>query len=223
MRKLVDGILHFKREVRPQYAHVFEDLATGQAPAALFICCADSRVVPNLLSGAYPGELFVDRNAGNIIAPGHPDTGESHSDESEAASLEYAIQYLHVPDVVVMGHSNCGAMKALYDGRNVPGAPNLVAWLRHGEGAMTKLREKGGMDPTLPPVDQLSQWNVLEQLDHVRTYPCVSNALKKGTVRLHAWWFDVAEANIHVFDKDEGRYLLLTPEYAETMLQKMGL
>lgn len=223
MRKLVEGILHFKKEVRPQYAHVFEDLAAGQSPAALFICCADSRVVPNLLSSTYPGELFVDRNAGNIIPPGHPETGESHSDESEAASLEYAIQYLHVPDVVVMGHSNCGAMKALLDGRNVPGAPNLVAWLRHAEPALQRLREKGALDPAWPKVDQLSQWNVLEQLEHVKSYPCVAKALGAGTVRLHAWWFDVAMANVHVFDQEAGRYALLTPEHAEKMLQRLGL
>src|SRR4051812_40341649 len=116
MKKLRQGIVDFRKSRRPEYAATFARLALGQAPDALFVACSDSRVVPNLFASTEPGDLFVLRNVGNIVAPcgAH---GASESDESEGAALEFAILSLKVNDVIVCGHSECGAMRALTEGR----------------------------------------------------------------------------------------------------------
>src|SRR5689334_15532005 len=131
MKKLIDGIVDFRRHRRPDYAATFAKLALDQKPDALFVACSDSRVVPNLFASSEPGDLFVLRNVGNLIAPCGPD-GISVSDESEPAALEFAIQGLKVRDIVVCGHSSCGAMITLHDETKGVDAPHFKAWLRHG-------------------------------------------------------------------------------------------
>src|SRR5271156_4408924 len=115
MKKLRQGIVEFRRTRRPEYAATFARLALGQAPDALFVACSDSRVAPNLFASTEPGDLFVLRNVGNIVAPCGAD-GASERDETEAAALDFAILNLKVSDVIVCGHSECAAMRALVDG-----------------------------------------------------------------------------------------------------------
>src|SRR5260221_13880361 len=116
MKKLVKGIIDFRRKGLPGYREKFGHLALGQSPDTLFIACSDSRVVPNLFASANPGDLFVIRNVGNLIPPCGP-RGRSLSDESEAAAIEFAIETLKITDIIVCGHSECGAMRALNNGR----------------------------------------------------------------------------------------------------------
>src|SRR5579864_5678527 len=133
MKKLVKGIIDFQKNVRPNYRETFARLALGQSPDTLFIACSDSRVAPNVFASTDPGDMFVIRNVGNIVPPCGGDHGLSSADESEAAAIEFAVLNLKVTDVIVCGHSECGAMQALLNGREKVNSPNLKAWLRHGE------------------------------------------------------------------------------------------
>src|SRR6266849_3687264 len=124
MRKLVQGIVEFRRSRRPDYAETFSRLALRQKPDALYIACSDSRVAINVFASTEPGDLFVVRNPGNIVSPAAPD-GLSVGDESEAAAIEFAVGQLEVRDIIVCGHSSCGAMSALLRGREDVSAPHL--------------------------------------------------------------------------------------------------
>lgn len=186
MRKLLRGIVDFRTNVRPSYRETFARLALGQAPDALLVACSDSRVVPNLFASTEPGDLFVVRNVGNLVPPSSPD-GRSVSDESEAAAIEFAGMALRVQDVIVCGHSECGAMRGLIDPSGLPpGAPNLRGWLRHGEPALRRLRTGERLRGDWAAHNLLSQLNVLQQLDHLRSYPVVKERVAAGRLRLHA-------------------------------------
>jgi carbonic anhydrase len=222
MKKLLRGIIEYREKVLPDYKERFAELAKGQSPDALFISCSDSRVEPSLVASSDPGELFVMRNAGNLVPIAH-DSGHSTGDESEAAGIEYALAALHVRDIVVCGHSSCGAMKAVLDGKLPPGAPNLVAWLRHADAAATMLKEKGPLDPERPLYDQLSQWNVLVQLDHCRSYPMVAKLVEERAVRLTALWFEIATGSVHVYDDETQRFQELCGDFAKKILARYEL
>ncbi len=219
MEKLLRGIVDFRENQLHAYAETFAKLAHGQSPDALFIACSDSRVVPHLFASTDPGELFVMQNVGNLM-PAAFASGHSLADESEAAAVEFAIGALKVDDIVVCGHSNCGAMKAVMTGQVPPGMPNLEAWLQHAEPALDRLREKGPFDPTLPPVDQLSQWNVLLQLEHLHTYPIVEEAVQNGKLRLSAFWFDVGTGKVFTFDETASRFLPIEGEFAAQLIDR---
>src|SRR5205807_8120612 len=177
MKKLIQGIVEFRQNVRPEYRDKFAQLALGQAPDTLFIACSDSRVVPNVFASADPGDLFVIRNVGNLIEPADGD-GVSQGDASEAAAIEFALANLAVKDIIVCGHSECGAMHALLKGRNSVEPFHLRSWPRHGEAALQRLEQSPAPDPSLARHNQLSQLNVLAQIDHLRSYPLVRERLQ---------------------------------------------
>lgn len=212
MKKLLDGIVEFRQKVRPSYREKFARLALGQSPDCLFFACSDSRVVPNLFASTEPGDLFVVRNVGNIVPPCDV-RGHSVGDRSEGAAIEFALQVLGVGDVVVCGHSECGAMRALIAGDAPADAPNLQEWLAMGRGALDALEEAPFAGPPLAPHNRLSQVNVLRQLDHLRTYTPVRQRLAAGTLRLHAWWFDLAAAEVLEFDEDARRFVPVGAEH----------
>lgn len=204
MEKLIRGIREFRRTRGPGTVERFAKLALGQSPDALFIACSDSRVVPNLFASTEPGDLLVVRNVGNLVAPCGPD-GRSGSDESEAAALEFAVRGLRVKDIIVCGHSECAAMRSLLEPEKAFAEPHFRAWLRHGEPALK--RREGAAD--LSPLNRLTQANVLQQLDHLRTYRVVADAEREGRVALHGWWFDIARADVHAWDAAADRFALV--------------
>ena len=208
MKKLLQGIADFHHRVRPGVREAFARLALGQAPDCLFVACSDSRVVPNLFASTDPGDLFVVRNVGNLVPP-CGDGGLSVGDRSEGAAIEFAVLNLGVRDVVVCGHSECGAMRAMLATRPLPGAPNLHDWLHHGEASMRRLEGDPGFGLGLPEHDRLGQANVLQQLEHLRGYPAVREAMHQGRLRLHGWWFDIAGAEVHAYDADLHRFVPL--------------
>ncbi|MET7378845.1 carbonic anhydrase [Streptomyces sp. NPDC005526] len=174
MQPLIDNARTFGQ--RPEE---FAGLAEGQSPQVLFITCSDSRVVPALITGARPGELFELRTAGNIVPPhtsGHP-TGE-------AATIEYAVEVLGVRDVVVCGHSHCGAVGALVRGDDLDAVPAVRDWLA---GATPRPEGPAGD----PAVAEGVQSHVLTQLLRLRAYPCVAGKLDSGRLTLHAWYYEV--------------------------------
>jgi carbonic anhydrase len=209
MRKLVQGIVDYRNRVRPTARETFARLALGQSPDVLFIACSDSRVAINVFASTEPGDLFVVRNVGNIIAPAAPD-GLSVADESEAAAIEFAVGNLKVRDIIVCGHSSCGAMTALVRGRENVRAPHLKSWLRHAERALERVADPSGPNA----VDQLSQQNALLQLEHLLTYPIVEEAVKRKALRLHSFWFDIANAEVLVHHPDLARFVPLDERQA---------
>ncbi len=220
MKKLISGIVDFRKKLRPVYKETFAQLALGQRPDTLFIACSDSRVVPNVFASSDPGDLFVVRNVGNLIPP-CGEKGRSSSDESEAAAIEFSLLTLPVAAIIVCGHSECGAMDALVKRQAPAGAPNLNSWLRHGKGSLQKLTEGNTLGDHLEKHNQLSQLNVLEQMNHLRTYPIVRDRIREGTLRLHGWWFDIKEAEVYEYDTEEGKFLLIDEAYAKVLLDRI--
>ena len=213
-------IVEFREKVRPRVRETFARLALGQSPDALLIACSDSRVVPNLFASTEPGDLFVVRNPGNLISPCGPG-GLSVSDESEAAAIEFSTLGLNVRDIIVCGHSECGAMRMLLDGRKDLPAPHLLSWLRHAEGALKRFQAGERMPSELAPHNHLSQFNVLRQLDHLRTYKVVQERITAGSLRLHAWWFDIAEAEVLAYDDGEKRFIVIDDAEATRIIGRL--
>lgn len=215
MKKLVRGIVEFRQKALKSYREKFEQLALGQSPDTLFIACSDSRVAANVFASTEPGDLFVIRNVGNMI-PCCGVNGHSLSDESEAAAIEFAINNLNVEHIVVCGHSECGAMHAILSDRNKVATPHLRAWLRHGEKSLAVLDRI--TDESLSPVNKLSQSNVLQQLEHLRSYPLVKQRIDSGTLQLHAWWFELAGASVYAYDKDLDKFIMIDEAVASKIL-----
>jgi carbonic anhydrase len=219
MKKLIRGIVDFRKNVRAGYKDVFARLALGQRPDTLFIACSDSRVVPNLFASSDPGDLFVVRNVGNLIPPcGAPD--RRSGEDSEAAAIEFGLHALPITDVIVCGHSECGAMMALARGLSQLESPFLKSWLRHGESSLRRLDSAIPGDQHLERHNRLSRANVLEQIEHLKTYPIVRERLQAGRLRLHGWWFDIKEADVYEFAADEGSFRLIDEDYASILLQR---
>ena len=216
MKKLLNGIVDFRKNVRPTVKDTFALLALGQRPDTLFIACSDSRVVPNLFASTEPGDLFVIRNVGNLIPPYQ---ANSKALGSEAAAIEFGLSNLPITEVIVCGHSECGAIGALSKGEPT-GAPAIDCWLHHGAGSLRQLESGASLGNHLERHNQLSQLNVLEQLEHLKTYPVVQERLASGQLRLHGWYFDIKEANVYEYEPSEGRFHLIDESYATTLLNR---
>ena len=195
--RLLEGAQAFRKEVFGENRTLFEDLARGQSPHTLFIACADSRVSPDLITQARPGELFVLRNIGNIV-PGY---GEMLGGVS--AVVEYAVSALRVTDIVICGHTDCGAMKALSDpaGNGLDEMPTVRSWLRNAAAARTVARSLSSVSPQRDPMRLLVEQNVLLQLTHLRTHPSVAARVAEGRLLLHGWIYDVETGEVVVSDE----------------------
>ena len=217
MKKLLNGIVDFRKNVRPTVKDTFAQLALGQRPDTLFIACSDSRVVPNLFASTEPGDLFVIRNVGNLIPP-YTEDHSSHG--SEAAAIQFGLSNLPITEVIVCGHSECGAIGALAAGTKNPSAPAFDCWLRHAQGSLEHLEGGATLGHHLERHNQLSQLNVLSQLEPLKTYPVVREGLASGQLRLHGWYFDIKEANVYEYEPSEGRFHLIDEAYATTLLNR---
>jgi carbonic anhydrase len=205
MEHIIDGVLRFQREVHPNQEALFHSLALAQAPSAMFIGCSDSRIVPEMLTDQGPGELFVVRNAGNIVPPHSSEPG------GVTASIEYAIAVLGIPDIVICGHSGCGAMTAILRGsEQLEKLPAVARWLHYADHARdTVAREfsrdhhHGHQHDHSAEADQLNALvheNVLAQLDNLLTHPRVVAAVAKKQLRLHGWVYDIGSGRVDTYD-----------------------
>lgn len=194
MKKLIDGALHFQREVFPKQRAVYRKLAASQSPRWLFIACSDSRVMPSVLMQTGPGELFICRNAGNIV-PAHGDSSGGVS-----ATIEYAVQVLNVKHIIVCGHSDCGAMKAVLHPEKVATLPAVAKWVAYADRARAVVLESPNRDSEQKMLERLTQENVLAQLDNLRTLPSVAAKLKAKTLAIHGWLYDIASGEFRVWD-----------------------
>ncbi|MEZ0068369.1 carbonic anhydrase [Streptacidiphilus sp. MAP12-20] len=202
MNKMAEGFQRFSREVFPTQAALFKKLATTHQPTALFIGCSDARVVPELITQTDPGELFVIRTAGNLVPP------HMQGADGVAASIEYAVNVLGVADVIVCGHSACGAMTALASGSDLSGLPAVAGWLHHADAA--KARTDAGEQLTgADRVAALVRDNVLAQLTNLRTHPSVAKALVRDELTLHGWVYDIGTGSAELLDLTSGRFVAL--------------
>ncbi len=201
MRKLVAGIHRFQSGVFGAQRDLFERLSKGQEPDALFITCSDSRVSPTLITQTVPGDLFILRNAGNIIPPYGPIHG------GEAATIEYAIEALAVKDIIVCGHTHCGAMKAVLDPVALEKLPATKGWLTYAEATRRVIRTHYNDLPEDEKLETCIEENVLVQIENLRTHPSVLAAMTRGLLRLHAWVYEIETGNVIAFDSDSGQYL----------------
>ncbi|MBD0711562.1 MULTISPECIES: carbonic anhydrase [unclassified Streptomyces] len=183
MQDLTDGVARFQEDVFPAKAELFAHLATHHAPHTLFISCSDARVVPELITGAEPGDLFVIRTAGNLVPAYTPGA------DGVAASIEYAVAALGVREIVVCGHSSCGAMTALAEGHDLSGAPAVADWLRLADSSAARTAATGD-------VLALVRQNVLAQLANLATHPSVAKALTEDKVTLHGWVYDIPTGRV---------------------------
>ncbi len=213
MQKLLKGALTFRRHVFTAYRQLFERLADGQEPEALFITCSDSRVVPNLITSTDPGDLFVVRNIGNIVPPANP----SDQDNAEASALEYALNVLKVGHIVICGHSGCGAMKAAL-GTIDDKMPHVRMWLRHTESAKKLLEAYTDVTEPQARADLLSEINVLVQLKHLKTHPLVQEKLDDGSLHLHAWFFEIDSAQLYTYDPIEEEFVPITEQVVRQVM-----
>jgi carbonic anhydrase len=202
VNELIGRVVSFEKQVFPNKSALYAKLAgEGQSPKALIISCADSRVVPEHLLQAEPGDLFVCRNAGNIVPPYSNMTG------GVSSTVEYAVMALGVSDIIVCGHSDCGAMKALMNPEMLENMPNVAAWLRHSAAA------RSVVDTCYPELHDgeavrvASMENVVAQIANLRTHPSVSAAIGQGKLSLHGWFFDIQNGVTLGLDGEAGRFV----------------
>ncbi len=195
MKTLIDGLLKFQKEVFPQRSDLFKHLATTQHPGTLFITCSDSRVVPELLTQQEPGELFVIRNAGNIVPSYSPHPG------GVSATVEYAVAVLGVTDIVICGHSDCGAMTAVAKCTCMNHLPAVAGWLEHAASAKV-INESRVHISEAAKVGSMVRENVIAQLANLQTHPSVRLAQDKNLLNLHGWVYDIETGSIDALDAD---------------------
>lgn len=220
MKKLIRGIIDFRKNVRAQVRERFAHLALGQAPDSLFVGCSDSRVVPNLFASTEPGDLFVIRNVGNMVPPsrqGPPVPGGN----SVAAAVEFSSRVLNVRDIVVCGHSDCGAMRALCEPERYAGLPQVADWLGHANQALQRLQAGERLSPLLSRQNNLAQLNVLAQLEHLKTYSAVQERLATGKLQLHGWYFDIGGAEVFAYEPDRNAFVVIDEEEAARILARL--
>jgi len=201
MDRLIKGHKHFHAEVFPHRRAQFKLLADRQAPEWLFITCSDSRVVPDLFLGTGPGDLFITRNAGNVVPIA------SHDVDGVTATIEYAVEVLQVKSAILCGHSDCGALKAALDHKRLETLPKARRWLGHVEAAFSHRQPLNPEDGDTAELGSLIRGNVVAQLWNLKAQPSVAHAMQEGRLTVHGWYYDILSGRIEQYD-DETRCFL---------------
>jgi carbonic anhydrase len=201
MQKLVDGIHKFQQNIFTSRQELYQRLVAGQHPLALFITCSDSRIDPCTLTQVKPGDLFLMRNAGNIVPPYGAATG------GEAATIEFAVAVLKVKDIVICGHSHCGAMDVLLHPESTKDLPAVRQWLGHAEATRRIIKENYSHILSTP--DRLTaaiEENVLVQLENLKTHPVVAAALARDELKLHGWVYKFETGQVFAYNPEMGQF-----------------
>ena len=201
LETMTSGIGRFRRDVFPRRQELFECLASAQQPKALFLTCADSRIVPSMITQTGPGELFFERSPGNI-APIY--SGEA---VGVSASIEYAITALRTPHVIICDHSDCGAIKGILHPETVAGMPAVARWLRYGDEAHRRLGLSAAGAEEEGRLAHLTELNVLVQMEHLASHPAVQQALSEGRLALHGWGYDIETGEVRAYDPAHGGFV----------------
>ena len=203
IQQLVAGVHNFQGNVFRTQQELFQRLAKGQSPETLFITCSDSRINPNLITQTEPGDLFVLRNAGNIV-PAYSGTSGG-----EIASIEFAITGLGVKQIVVCGHSHCGAIKGLLNPDQLEDMPAVRDWLKHAEATRRIVKSKYKDKKKEDLYEIAAEENVLTQLENLQTHPAVAVALSQGELSLHAWMYEIESGEVYGYDTTVGQFIPL--------------
>ena len=203
MQRLIEGHKKFLAEVFPRRRDQFHLLAESQAPEWLFITCSDSRVLPDLILGTGPGDLFITRNAGNVVPVSANDV------DGCTATIEYAVEVLKVKHAILCGHSDCGAMKAALDRRGLEELPKASRWLHHVEAAFTHRQPLNPADGAHAELASLIRGNVVAQLLNLKAQPSVARAVMEGRLAVHGWYYEILSGRIERFDEDARRFVPL--------------
>ena len=195
------GVRRFRTEVFPKKRVLYERLAEKQSPYALFLTCGDSRISPSALTGTDPGKMFVERTPGNIV-PVYDETASV----GVSASIEYSISVLGVHDVVICGHSACGAMKSLLHPEHLNELPATARWLRYALPAKEILEQRYSGCSDTERLKRLCQLNVIEQLGHLHTHPSVDARFKSGTLGIHGWYYEIHTGRIEAYNQKTGEF-----------------
>ncbi len=203
MERLIQGHKRFLAEVFPGKKHEYRLLADRQAPEWLFITCSDSRIVPDLVLGTGPGDLFITRNAGNVV----PVTGNDV--DGCTATIEYAVQVLRVKYAILCGHSDCGALKAAIDRKNLVDLPKASRWLQHVESAFANRQPLNPADGEHAELASLIRGNVVAQLHNLKEQPSVARAMQEGRLTVFGWYYDILSGRIEQYDEQQRKFLPL--------------
>lgn len=205
LEQLKEGVMRFRNDVYPEQAEMFAQAVNEpQRPHTLFITCADSRIDPNLITQTGPGEVFVTRNIGNMV----PAYGEMLGGVS--AVIEYAVSALGVKHVVICGHSDCGAMKALLDPASVAKMPTVASWLKNAHAALSVAKTLHEKSPERPILDVLTEQNVLLQVQHLKTHPSVAGAMAQDELTISGWIYEIGSGNVCITEDGERSFHSLT-------------
>ena len=198
MQKLLEGVVKFKNEVAPKHAELFAKLATGQSPEVLFITCADSRIDPAMITQTMPGDLFVCRNAGNVVPP------HGQYIEGTTSSIEFATAVLGVKHIVICGHTDCGAIKGALAPHHLDAIPRVQDWVDHARAAIRIAEAKYGEGN----VDLLTatERNVVLQMTHLNSHPAVAARLAVGDIQIHGWVYHIGEGDVTAFNSETDRF-----------------
>ncbi|WNZ22873.1 carbonic anhydrase [Leptolyngbya sp. NK1-12] len=202
MKKLIKGLREFRANYVSTHRELLEQLSHGQKPRVLFITCSDSRIDPNLLTQTDVGELFVIRNAGNIIPPYGAANG------GEGASVEYAIHALGIEQIVVCGHSHCGAMKGLLQlGKLEEQMPLVYDWLKHAEATRRLVLDNYSHYDSEELLEVTIAENVLTQIENLKTYPVVHSRLYQNKLKIYGWIYLIETGEVLAYDPESHAYL----------------
>jgi carbonic anhydrase len=198
--RLIEGHKRFLAEVFPARRDQFHLLAETQAPEWLVITCSDSRIVPDMVLGTGPGDLFITRNAGNVVPMTANDV------DGVTATIEYAVEVLKVKHAILWGHSDCGALKAALDPRSLENMPKARRWLSHVEAAFSHRQPLNPADGQHAELASLIRGNVVAQLHNLRAQPSVARAMAEGRIKVHGWYYDILTGRIEEYDEGMGRF-----------------
>ena len=197
MENVLKGLVKFQQEVFSKKKPLFASLSTQQKPRVLFVTCSDSRIDPSLLTQTDPGDLFIIRNAGNLIPAYGAAMGGS------TATIEYGVSVLKVQDIIVCGHTDCGAMKGLLHPEKLQELPAVKAWLQHAETTVRMVKDHYANMKGEKRFAAVIRENVLVQLDHLKTHPAVATRLRKGDLRLHGWVYSIGTGEVWAYDSEK--------------------
>ncbi|OJF67400.1 carbonic anhydrase [Alteromonas sp. V450] len=215
MDHVISGVAKFQKEVYPNKKATFQKLANGQNPEVLFITCSDSRIDPNLVTQTDPGELFICRNAGNIVPPHSNQTG------GMTASIEFAVAALGVSHIVICGHTDCGAMKGAINPEGLSALPHVKEWLGHCRVATEVVKERcGHADLSIEDLEAVTKENVVQQIQHLRTHPSVAAKIATGQVKLHGWVYNIGEGDVLCYNAESGEFEAMDQSAAEAQLTR---
>lgn len=211
MPHFAKGVVKFQNDVYPQKKELFEKLSEGQSPEALFITCSDSRIETAMITQTEPGELFICRNAGNIVPPHLPQGG------GMTASIEFAVAVLNVPHIVICGHTECGAMNGAMNPEGLDSLPHVKQWLGYARAAVEIVKAYGDDMTEDERMRLLLEQNVLLQMQHLKTHPAVTKRLTKGDLTLHGWVYDIKTGDVSALDEAGEKFLPVDERYAKEM------